>query len=171
MASPWKNRSRVRPRSSSAYGLGSARGTSRNCTAANLWPRRDSFFQDLRRSCCDRRHRNGGVTLTLGRNRVVPAMCVAFTTNAFFFDVNDLARAGNVAVSAHHTTARQRREPQNANDAHRTIPLDTDTKQASCRSSAGQLSWGNRGARAPSSLGAWHFLHRRVRSCAHKVCD
>lgn len=54
---------------------------------------------------------------------MVATMRVAFAADAFFLNVNDLARAGNVAVTTHNTPARQRREPQYANDAHLTIPL------------------------------------------------
>src|SRR5688500_7762603 len=74
-------------------------------------------------------------------------MRVAFAADAFLLYVNHLARAGNVAVTAHDTPARQRREPQNTNDAHRTIPFVADIKQLPCRSPSGRLALGRTGSR------------------------
>ena len=81
----------------------------------------------LRGSGGQRVDRDRREPLTLCRHRMVTAMRVAFAADALFFNVNDLARAGNVAVPTDYTTARQRREPQNANDAHRSVPLDAET--------------------------------------------
>ena len=105
--------------------------------------------------------------LTLRRHRVVAAMRVAFAADALFLNVSDLSRAGNVAVPTNHTAARQRREPQYANDAHRSNPLAFETKQLSCRTFGGHVSWGSELSWSGRPLWAWPFLHTGLRLPAH----
>jgi hypothetical protein len=72
-------------------------------------------------------HASGHVPLALGRHRVVPPMRRALTARAFFFYVNDFARAAQVAIPSDDATARQRGKADESHHAHDRASVDAQS--------------------------------------------